>query len=118
MKSHRIATALFAATIALGASAQTSKRETIKLYVPKDVALTATAPSKATNRAEQKADILIWRASGLEALENGEQSPDTNSVQYRQAMAKYEYLRASPQFTTLVEQISQGNKPRVAIVPQ
>ncbi len=118
MKSHSIATALFATTIALGASAQTSKHETINLYVPKDVVLSATARSTATNRAEQKADILIWRAAGLEALENGEESPDTNSAQYRQAMAKYEYLRASPQFTALVEQLSQGKKPRVAIVPQ
>jgi hypothetical protein len=53
-------------------------------------------------RAEVMADAQIWRESGLAQLDAGE-SPDRDSAPYRQAQAKYDELRASPYFATLVQ---------------
>lgn len=60
----------------------------------------------ALTRAEVIADLLVWRAAGLEALHRQtNQGPDTFSKEYKLAQTRYSYLRASPQFATLVERI-------------
>ena len=61
------------------------------------------------SRAEVMADAQIWRESGLALLDAGE-APDRDSAAYRQAQAKYEELRASPYFATLVQRF--GAEPQ------
>jgi hypothetical protein len=107
MKNLKMAFVLIAATLAAGAaSAQ------VQFNVPGSLPI---AQSTLT-RAEVTADLLIWRASGLYALHNqGEQAVDTTTRDYAQAMAKYSYMRASPQFAALVDQINRGVSTRALV---
>lgn len=62
----------------------------------------------AKSRAEVRADIEIWKESGLAALDMyGEITPDPSSPQYRAAKARYEALRQSPQFMERVRKYEQ-----------
>ncbi len=107
MKLPRTAAVLIAASLATGASfAQVSFDVPANLPIPKST----------LTRAEVIADFLVWRASGLYDLNHrGDQDVDTNSLEYMRAEAKYEYLRASPQFAALVAQIKRDGSTRVMI---
>ena len=60
------------------------------------------------SRAEVRADVEIWRESGLANLDMaGEITPDPTSPQYRAAKARYEALRQSPQFVERVKKYEQ-----------
>ena len=60
-------------------------------------------------RAELIADVMIWRASGLAELHNqGERAVDPISLEYARVSARYNHMRASPQFAVLVDQVSRG----------
>jgi hypothetical protein len=89
-----------AAVVLLAGAAQA---QAIRIAVPDEVAL----PASKLSRAEVIADYHIWRLAGLEALHRGDPSPNTESLQYRQALAKYQWLRASPQFTQMVAELSR-----------
>ncbi len=52
----------------------------------------ANAPKPLT-RAQVKADLALWRESGMQELEREERLGDTTSARYRQAKARYEALR-------------------------
>lgn len=65
-------------------------------------------------RAEVVADFHIWRLAGLADLTRGEVSADTNSYQYRKAYATYVYLRQSPQFARLVNELQKS--PNASVV--
>jgi hypothetical protein len=67
-------------------------------------------------RAEVIADFLVWQAAGLQRLTNASKTPDTSSIEYKTALARYEFLRWSPQFQVLVQQVSENPQARVAIV--
>jgi hypothetical protein len=56
----------------------------------------------------------LWRLSGLQAVEQGDRGPDTESPAYRQAQAKFAWLRASPQFADLVAELSR--RPGATVV--
>jgi hypothetical protein len=107
MKNLKIATVLIAATLAASAaSAQ------VQFNVPDNLPI----PKSTLTRAEVTADLLIWRAAGLYDLHNqGEYSVDTNTLQYARATAKYVYMRASPQYAELVNQVNRGVAPRVIV---
>lgn len=60
----------------------------------------------ANSRAAVAADTQLWIQSGMAALQNGEAGADTSRPAYRQAMATYTRLRASPAYGALVEQFS------------
>lgn len=97
-------------TLALLAGA--AQAQAIRITVPDDVPL----PVSTVTRAEVLADFHIWRLAGLHALNQGDAGPDTQSLQYRKAEAKYAYLRASPQFATLVAELSQ--RPSATVLAQ
>jgi hypothetical protein len=106
-KNLKMASLLIAATLAASAAyAQ------VQFNVPSNLPI---AKSTLT-RAEVTADLLIWRASGLYDLHNqGEHSVDTNTREYAQVMARYSYMRASPQFAELVSQVNRGVSTRVML---
>ncbi|RZU02944.1 DUF4148 domain-containing protein [Rivibacter subsaxonicus] len=62
----------------------------------------AAAFDKPLTRAEVMADLQIWRESGLADLQKSEDPTASFSAEYRQAQARYERMRASPQFAMLV----------------
>lgn len=69
-------------------------------------------PAESTlTRAEVVADLLMWRAAGLEPLTIVEGGPDTNSYEYRLADTRYRYLRSSPQYDALVDRIKREGAP-------
>jgi hypothetical protein len=57
-------------------------------------------------RAEVLADLQIWRESGLQALQEGEESA-VYTPRHDAALARYAALRASPSFSALVQRIAQ-----------
>lgn len=56
------------------------------------------------SRAEVLADLEVYRASGLAALEGGE-TVAFHAPEYQRAQARYAELRSSPSFTALVRSI-------------
>lgn len=98
MKTSNWASALVVALCASVAQAQV-----IKITVPDDLPL----PASSVTRAEVIANFHMWRLSGMQELHRGERTPDTNSLEYRKAQAKYEWLLASPQFAALVAELTQ-----------
>jgi len=72
--------------------------------------------SEGMSRAEVLAELHLWRLSGLQELNQGEQSVDANSIKYQLAFASYVQLRKSPQFAALVDQIQQQPNARVTAV--
>jgi len=58
----------------------------------------------ANTRAAVAADTQLWIQSGLAAQQNGEAGADTTRPAYRQAVAEYTRLRASPAYGALIEQ--------------
>ena len=94
----------FASITALTVLAAAAQAQGIRISVPDDVVL----PVSTLTRAEVIADYHLWRLAGLQALNQGDRGPDTESVQYRQAQAKYQILRASAQYPTLVAEISRN----------
>ncbi|MDH6170384.1 hypothetical protein M2282_005554 [Variovorax boronicumulans] len=60
----------------------------------------------ANSRAAVAADTRLWIRSGLAAQQNGEAGADTTRSAYRQAVAEYDKLRASPAYGALVEQFT------------
>lgn len=108
MKNFKIASVLMAATLCAGtAFAQ------VEFNVPSDLPI---AKSTLT-RADVTADFLIWRASGLHDLHNKANYSvlETNTREYAQATAKYSYMRDSPQFAELVEQLKHGVSARALV---
>ena len=107
MKSFKMASVLIAATLSAGAAfAQ------VQFNVPSNLPVEGSTLS----RAEVTADLMIWRAAGLYDLYNrGESSVDTNTPGYAQAVAKYSYMRASPQFAVLVDQLNRGVSTRAVV---
>ena len=60
----------------------------------------------ANSRAAVAADTRLWIQSGLAAQQNGEAGGDTTRPAYRQAVAEYNKLRASPAYGALVQQFT------------
>ena len=60
----------------------------------------------ANSRAAVAADTRLWIQSGLAVLLCGEAGGDTTRPAYRQAVAEYNKLRASPAYGALVEQFT------------
>jgi hypothetical protein len=98
-----------AALLLLAGAAQA---QAIRITVPDEVPL----PVSTLSRAEVVAEYHLWRLSGLQALNQGEGSPDTESPAYRQAQAKFAWLRASPQFPALVAELSR--RPGATVLEQ
>ena len=74
------------------------------------IAQTSPAPM-GRSRAEVKAEVEIWRESGLAQFDlAGEITPDPNSPGYRAAKARYEALRQSPQFAERVKKYEQQGR--------
>ena len=70
------------------------------------------ATERPLSRAEVLADLQIWRESGLEALQEGEESV-AHTPPHDAALARYAALRASPAFGALVQRIAQQRGERV-----
>lgn len=66
-----------------------------------------TAVGPANSRAAVAADARLWVQSGMAALQNSEAGADTTRPAYRQAMAEYDKLRASPAYGALVDQLTR-----------
>jgi len=64
-------------------------------------------------RAEVRADLAIYRESGLLDLDRV-QNTDPNSPQYRAALKRYTELRRSVHFADLVRQYGGGDERRLA----
>lgn len=99
-------TSIAALTLLVGAA----HAQTIRIAIHDEVPL----PISTVTRAEVIADYHIWRLSGLQALNQGDGTPNTESLQYRKAQAKYEWLRSSPQFAELVAEVSR--RPDATVV--
>lgn len=103
-------TSLVAPFFALALVAASAGAASIQIEVPANI---EPAKSQLT-RAEVIADYHMWRLAGLEELNRGEQPVDAYSHEYQKALATYEYLRSSPQFASLVNQIEQN--PNATVV--
>ena len=62
--------------------------------------------SKPRSRAELLAEIEIWQRAGLAELDRRE-APDTFSQQYLAAVARYNAMRASPEFSSRVAALAR-----------
>jgi hypothetical protein len=89
-----------------------ARAQVIHINVPDDVPL----PASTLSRAEVLAEYHLWRLAGLQALEAGDRGSDFETPAYRQAQAKYEWLRASPQFPALVAELSR--RPGATVLAQ
>jgi hypothetical protein len=87
---------------ALSLLAGAAQAQAIRIEVPDNPSL----PASTLARAEVAADYHIWQLSGLDELYRGAATPDPESPQYRRALARYVWLRASPQFAALVAELS------------
>lgn len=87
----------------LALAAGVAQAQAIRIAVPDDVAL----PMSMLTRAEVLADFHLWRLAGLQDLNRGDAGPELESPEYRRAQAKYAFLRASPQYAALVEELSR-----------
>lgn len=87
--------------------------QAIRITVPKEVPL----PVSTVTRAEVLADYHVWRLAGLQVLNQGDISPNTESGEYRQALAKYAYLRASAEFPALVAELARRPNATVLARP-
>lgn len=87
----------------LALAAGLAQAQAFSITVPDDVPL----PVSTVTRAEVLADYHLWRLAGLQALNRGDKGPDLESLEYRRAQAKYAWLRASPQYLALVEELSR-----------
>ena len=145
MNAKNLIASLFVATLATGAIAQDARTAHINQVMAKASGATApraqvqsevaqaridgtleayngegkTMPSlKSTrSRSEVLAEVHIWRQSGLAELDlQGEGRPDPSSPRYQAAQARYDALRAAPEFAVLVQRIAQerGEKSSVA----
>jgi hypothetical protein len=97
MKAFKLASMAAALLLAGVAEAQV-----IRIKVPDNVPL----PVSTVTRAEVVADFHVWRLAGLQDFYRGDAPPDTESVRYREAIAKYEFMLASPEFPMLVAEIA------------
>lgn len=61
--------------------------------------------AKPLTRAEVMADLQIWRESGLAYWQGLDDPSVCMMAPYVQAQARYERMRASPQFAVLVQQL-------------
>lgn len=61
----------------------------------------------ANSRAAVAADTRLWMRSGLAAKQSGETGADPTRPGYRQAVAEYARLRASPAYGALIEQLDR-----------
>lgn len=65
------------------------------------------AAVSANSRAAVAADTRLWMQSGLAAKQSGETGADPTRPGYRQAVAEYTRLRASPAYGALIEQFDR-----------
>ena len=101
-------TSIAATTLLVGIA----QAQTIRITVPNEVPL----PVSTVTRAEVVADYHLSRLAGLQALNQGDRGPEFGSSEYRQAQAKYAWLRASPQYTALVAELA--GRPNAIVVAQ
>ena len=81
------------------------------ITLPTDGNAQTSQPSTGKSRAEVKADVEIWRESGLAQFDMaGEITPDPDSAGYRAAKARYEALRQSPQYAERVKKYEQQGR--------
>lgn len=100
--------ALIAAAVSTAASAKP-----YALDIPEELPMAAPMP---VSHAAVIADFYVWRAAGLQSLSNDSDSVDYNSPAYRKAWARYQYLRNSPQFDALVDQIKRDPNTTVSLI--
>lgn len=72
-----------------------------------------SAEPSGLSRAEVLADLEVWKASGLAALQRGDRQ-DVYSAEYQRASALYAALRKSPHFAVLVQSIASKRGDMVA----
>lgn len=65
----------------------------------------AVVQVSANSRAMVQAEAELWVRSGLASVTSGEASADLSRPAYRQALAEYNRLRASPDFAALVQRL-------------
>jgi hypothetical protein len=70
---------------------------------------TDAVAQKSLTREQVKADLAAWKKAGLADLNTGEQSADTNSAQYRAAVAVYEKSGAALHQASLTRQQVQAD---------
>lgn len=73
----------------------------------------AHAAEASPSRAEVRAELLIWRQSGLADLAQQEVPPHTTR-EYLAATARYEALRRSPAFAELVRSLGGAQAQTLA----
>lgn len=71
--------------------------------------------SAGITRAEVLADLQVWRSSGLAAFEKDLSLAEFHSREHQAARARYEQMRASPEFHALVQAIAMR---RGEVLPQ
>lgn len=91
------ASLLFAATLAAWATLQGAHAAD---------APDTTPPHASPSRAEVRAELLIWRQSGLAELAQREVPPHSTR-EYQAAAARYDALRRSPAFAELVRTLGR-----------
>ena len=105
MQALKIAAALIAASLVTG---------TALAQVSFEIPASVVAPKSTLTRAQVLADFLVWRASGLDDLtRRGDSNVDIYSAEYKNAQARYAYLRASAQFAALVDQIERDGSAKI-----
>lgn len=87
--------------IACGLAAGSAMAQPIVVPVPRTVAAT----SQPLSRAEVKADLYMWRLSGMQDAAFFSEYHDEQNPQYRAALARYQAMRSSPDYAALVEKL-------------
>src|SRR5687767_8499687 len=87
-----------------------AQAQAIRIAASDDVKL----PESTVTRAEVIADYHMWRLAGLQDITASDRGPSREGVEYRTAFAKYQQLRASPQFALLVAELSR--RPNATVV--
>ena len=96
MNALKTKLALAAATMAMALTTTVSARA---------AEIDDAAAAKQLTRAEVMADLQIWRESGLAQWQGLDDPSACMTPQYLQSQARYQRMRASPQFAVLVEQL-------------
>lgn len=63
-----------------------------------EVASTPSGGTPALSRAEVRADLTLWRQSGMHKFYQGRQRPDVFSARYQASHAKYIQLKNGPEY--------------------
>jgi hypothetical protein len=81
--------------------------------LPMQTAVVLQPSHSSASRAEVKADLLVWRAAGMQQFQVDDADPFSDA--YKKDYAEYVAVRTSPQFAQIERAIERGQEPKVTL---